>query len=308
LEQTRTCDSLATDRVANPGDNQGSHAMYILVTGGAGNVGRTVIGHLQDHGHAVRVLDRVRPETDVEAIVGEITDAEVVARAVAGMDGVVHLAAIPAYRPEIPTRAFMETNVLGTSVLLEAAAEAGVRRVVFASSDSSLGFVFSPTPMMPQFLPVDENHPRNPRDPYGLSKLLGEELCRSATGRYGMDTVCLRFCWVWFEDTCAQWQQILKGDPAAFARGLWGYVDVRVARSCRLALEVPGQMGHTAMFITAADTFADIPTRELIERDFPGVTVTKDAYFHAPFRSLFDTSHAARAIGYEAAYSLRSGT
>ena len=279
--------------------------MNVLVTGGSGNVGTAVVDHLQGAGHEVRVFDLKPPRADAVAYVkGSVTAPAEVEEAVEGMDAVVHLAAIPAWRPEIPAVDFMHVNVTGTFNMLEAAGKHGVGKFVLASSDSALGFVFGTNRFVPDCFPIDENHPLRPQDPYGLSKLLGEELCRAATRKYGVQTICLRFCWVWFEDTHAHRADILKGDASALAKTLWGYVDVRdAAQACRLAVECPDTLPGDPFFITAEDTFADAPSLELIHAHYPEVWKISDAYLVEKHKGLFDISKARLKLGFVPRYS-----
>ncbi len=274
--------------------------MEVLVTGGCGNIGRTVVGALEEAGHQVRVLDRREPDdARVEFVVGSVDDPAVVDAAVQGVDAVVHLAAIPAYRPEIAPAEFMRVNVEGTFNVADAAGRHGVSRFVMANSDSALGFVFATHPFDPDYLPIDERHPLRPQDPYGLSKMLGEEVCAAASRRYAMATLCLRFCWVWFEDTYAARAAILADDPKTLKRTLWGHVHVRdAAAACLRAIECPNPPRHGRFYITAADTFADKPSLELIQAHYPGVARVNRDYFDSPRKTLFDTSPAREALGW----------
>ncbi|MDQ1258026.1 MAG: hypothetical protein QG656_2635 [Candidatus Hydrogenedentes bacterium] len=281
--------------------------MKVLVTGGSGNVGRTVVSELLTAGHAVRVFD-ANPAANAEAefVRGSITDPAAIEAAAEGVEAIVHLAAIPAPRPGIPGVDFMHVNVTGTFNVLEAAAKQGVQTMAMASSDSSLGFVFATHPHAPDYFPIDEAHPLRPQDPYGLSKLIDEELCKAATRKYGFKTRCLRFCWVWFDDTYPHRTAMMQGDPAPLARSLWGYVDVRdAAQACRLAVETPGDAAYDYYFITAADTYADKPTLDLIRTHYPGVTQVNEAYFDTPNKSVFDTSKARRLLGYAPRHNWR---
>ncbi|TNM63412.1 NAD-dependent epimerase/dehydratase family protein [Aliirhizobium smilacinae] len=158
----------------------------ILVTGSAGRVGRAVVAALRAKGRAVRGFDLRSSGTDGDDIVGSLEDAAKLAQAVEGVVSVLHLGAFMSWAPADRDRMFA-VNVEGTRRLLEAASAAGVRRFVFASS----GEVYPEN--RPEFLPVTEDHPLKPNSPYGLTKLLGEELVRFQQRAGAMETVILRF-------------------------------------------------------------------------------------------------------------------
>ncbi|MGC4392686.1 NAD-dependent epimerase/dehydratase family protein [Agrobacterium sp. M50-1] len=158
----------------------------ILVTGSAGRVGKAVVTALRAQGRNVRGLDLKPAGAGGEEIVGSLEDVQAVSKAVEGVSAVLHLGAFMSWAPADRDRMFA-VNVEGTHRLLDAASAAGVRRFVFASS----GEVYPEN--RPQFLPVTEDHPLRPNSPYGLTKLLGEELVRFHQRTGGMETVILRF-------------------------------------------------------------------------------------------------------------------
>lgn len=158
----------------------------ILVTGSAGRVGRAVVAALRAKGRAVRGFDLKPSGMDGDELIGSFEDADLLARAVEGLTGVLHLGAFMSWAPADRDRMFA-VNVEGTRKLLDAASAAGVRRFVFASS----GEVYPEN--RPEFLPVTEEHPLRPNSPYGLTKLLGEELVRFHQRARSMETVILRF-------------------------------------------------------------------------------------------------------------------
>ena len=166
-----------------------------LVTGGAGFIGSHLTEALLRRGDSVRVLDDLSTgrrenlaafERDIELIIGDLRDPEVVARAVRGVDVVFHQGALPSVPRSIADPATVhDVNATGTLNVLLAARDAGVRRVVYASSSSVYGD--SPT------LPKREDMPIAPKSPYAASKLAGEQYCRAFAASYGMATVCLRY-------------------------------------------------------------------------------------------------------------------
>ena len=277
--------------------------MNIVVTGGSGNVGRYVVRELLEH-HEVTILDRRRPETqDVAFVQGDVLNVDDCRSALEGAEVVVHLAAIP-HPMNDPGEVVMHVNVMGTYNVHQAASEVGVRRVVQASSDSSYGFVFRERDMLPAYLPLDEEHPQKPQDPYGLSKVIGEEIGRSFTRKCGLETVFMRICFVWFPQHAESYRALTE-DPGQrkWMNGLWLYNDARdVARAFRLAVEAEG-IESEAFLISAEDNGTTFETMELVRRYYPG-----DIALRKPIegrQSLADWSKAKRMLGFESRYTWR---
>lgn len=171
------------------------HSIRFLVTGGAGFIGSHLVEALLHHGHTVRVLDNFSSGKrenlspflkDIELLEGDIRSAHVVKQAVEDIEVVLHQAALPSVPRSIndPTTT-NEVNVSGTLNLLDAANQAGVRRVVYASSSSVYGDS--------ERLPKREDMVPNPLSPYAVSKLAGEQYCRVFSQIYGLETVALRY-------------------------------------------------------------------------------------------------------------------
>jgi UDP-glucose 4-epimerase len=158
----------------------------ILVTGSAGRVGRGVVAALRASGRPVRGFDLRPSGTDGDEVVGSLEDAARLAEATIGVRAIVHLGAFMSWDPADGERMF-GVNVDGTRRLLAAAAAAKIKRFVFASS----GEVYPEN--RPDYLPVTEDHPLNPNSPYGLTKLLGEELVRFFERTGAFETAILRF-------------------------------------------------------------------------------------------------------------------
>lgn len=206
--------------------------MLILVTGSSGRVGRAAVAALRAAGYRVRGFDLRASGSDLDEVVGSFDDAEACARAVAGTEAVMHLGAFMSWVAAERTAMF-RANVEGTRVLLDAAAQAGVRRFVFASS----GEVYPEN--APLFLPVTEEHPLRANSPYGLTKLLGEDLVSFHQRIGSFETVILRFSHT--QDA----SELL--DPDSFFSGPRFFLQPRIRQQER--------MGNTAVaeLLRAAD-------------------------------------------------------
>lgn len=167
---------------------------HYLVTGGAGFIGSNLVEALLAREEQVRVLDNFstgKPKNlsglvgDLEVIEGDVIDLPTVRSAMNGIDYVFHEAAIASvHRSVSDPIATDRTNVLGTLNVLWAAYEAGVRRVVYAASSSAYGEASGQ---------VQEDFPKHPISPYGVSKLAGEQYCSAFHTTYGLETVALRY-------------------------------------------------------------------------------------------------------------------
>jgi UDP-glucose 4-epimerase len=161
----------------------------ILVTGSAGRVGSRVARQLLDAGHRVTGFDLRVSGIDHPAfreVLGGFDDRAAARQAVQGVEAILHLGAFMSWLPADRDRLF-SANVEGTRVLLEEAAAVQPKRLVFASS----GEVYPEN--VPDYQPIDEDHPLKPRSPYGLSKLLGEEIVRFFERTSGVPATILRF-------------------------------------------------------------------------------------------------------------------
>jgi len=248
----------------------------ILVTGGSGLVGRYVVDALAAT-DTVSVLDIKRPHrSDVRYFDVDILDLEALTHAVDGHDAVVHLAGIPHPLDNPPEEVF-RVNSLGTFNILEACTRTGIRRLVFMSSESTLGFAFSRTRIAPLYLPVDEEHVLRPQDPYGLSKVTGEMLCRGYSGRAGIETVCLRAPWIWVpeEKERRMYKQLIEEYPRWY-KNLWAFIHVDdVARAITLALSAHPEGGHGVFFISGAENWTGRESRLLAAEYFPETRVLR---------------------------------
>ncbi len=274
----------------------------VLVTGAAGRLGRATLDLLATQGIAATGLDRVAPEAGLPVerlIVGEVTDPDTVRDALREVDAVLHFAAIPDPFLDTPENVFGR-NTQATFVVLEMAAQAGIRRAVLASSQSALGFAFAEPPVRPCYLPIDHAHPLLVADPYALSKQVDEATGEMMARRYGMTVAALRFPFLGgLGDRLVTQAETYRTDPAAGARSLWAYLEDRdAAMSAWLALTVE-LAGYHVFTVANPQTLAARDTEELLDEFFPEVPRRRTL----PGRSVpWDVSAATETLGFQPQY------
>jgi UDP-glucose 4-epimerase len=279
----------------------------VAVTGSSGKLGRHVVADLQEHGYRVIALDRVPDPGSVAAasVRVDLTDYGQVLEAFTGVDdrhdgvdAVVHLGAIPA--PGLTTNAAtFANNVTASYNVFAAARAAGVRNVVWASSETVLGLPFD-TP--PPYIPVDEEYPVRPESTYSLVKSLEEEMARHFC-RWVPDLkmIGLRFSNVMDPQDYARFPAF-DDDAAARRWNLWAYIDGRDgAQAVRKALEHTST-GVEVFVIANADTVMSRRSADLAAEVYPGVPVTRELGEHETMLSI---DKARRVLGYEPQHSWR---
>jgi UDP-glucose 4-epimerase len=278
--------------------------MKILVTGGSGLIGRYVVRELQQ-GHEVENLDIRSPQSsDVPYHQVDLFDGASLAKTVRDFDVVVHLAGIP-HPLNDPAERVFRTNAVGTFNVLEACAAINIRKVVFISSESVLGFAFSTTRMWPEYLQIDEHHPIRAQDPYGLSKITCEQLCSGFSRRTGMQTICLRPPWVWVPEPAeTKMYAGLQREYAKWYKNLWAYIHVfDVAAAIRKCVESTTLPAHDVFFICANETWVERDTRQLVAVHYPE-TKKISSNLSGNF-SLIGCEKARTAFGFKADHSWR---
>ena len=273
----------------------------VVVTGAAGKVGRATVLDLVEHRYEVLATD-VAPKADEahnEFVRAELTDYGQVVDVLAGADTVVHLANIPApgLRPAATTLA--ENSTMNGHVFL-AAAQLGLRRVVWASSETTLGLSFGPD-NPPRYLPVDEEHYPFPESTYALSKVVSETMADHVSRWSGIPFVGLRFSNV-FTDVERARIDSFKDDPESRIWNLWGWIDVRdAAAACRNALEAE-TTGSVNLITANDDTIVSDSTRDLVARFFPDVELRRPVQGH---ETLLSNRRAKELIGFVPQYGWR---
>lgn len=297
--------------------------MY-LVTGGAGFIGSHLAARLAMRGDAVRIFDNfstghkanvIAIGGRVEIVRGDLRDEEAVRRAMDGVSVVFHQAADPSVPRSIDDpRTCYDINVLGTLNVLLAARDAGVRRVVFASSCA----VYGDSPILPK----SEQLAPEPASPYAASKLAGEELCTVFARVWGLETVSLRYFNVYGprQDPKSAYAPVIPRFLQALLRGerpvIYGdggqtrdFVYVGdVVQANLLAAEAPGIAGR--VFNIAAGRSVSLYQLLLLMADLLGVPPKAE---HLPPRpgdvrhSAADIRAARQALGYEPMVRLEEG-
>ncbi|GAB6899041.1 NAD-dependent epimerase/dehydratase family protein [Kineosporia succinea] len=281
----------------------------VVVTGGAGKLGRVVVADLAAHGWDVVVFDRVRPPSLAEGVVFvpiDLTDHGQVLDAMLGVeerfdrvDALVHLAAVPA--PGVMgDHATFANNMNVSHTVVSAARRAGVKNIVWASSETVLGLPFSEPP---PYVPVDENYTPRPSSTYSLVKTLEEEMARQLC-RWDpeLKMIGLRFSNVMAPADYDDFPSYDE-DPALRRWNLWGYIDARDgAQAVRRALAHEAT-GADVFIIANADTVMSRPNRELLAQEFPSVEVRGEV---GENDTLLSIEKARRVLGYEPEHSWRS--
>ena len=291
----------------------------VLVTGAAGLLGRFVVEELLRNGYDVRGFDRRRGAAKIDWRVADVTDTVAVGDAVAGVDAILHIAAVPNIWSG-DGQTIIRVNVQGTYTVLEAAEQAGIERFVFCSSDSVAGYTVREGRMLqPLYAPLDLEHPLLATDPYAISKVLGEDLARAYSLR-GMSVVALRTVFVAYPEMAPEiiarardpqnYRGPAAGGPSSAGGGpLHHHIDPRdLARAFRLAMELPMQKGGFERFYLSSQvTLSPEPTLDRLRR-LHGNSIqirSPDVYAGQPFAPLYDLSHAAQRLGFVAEYDQR---
>lgn len=287
-----------------------SQKKHIVVTGGSGKLGRAIVDEFLAHGYDVTVVDHVAPaEKKCRVVLADLSDFGQALDALTNgtneggshkpkaPDAIVHLSAIPA--PRIATDAeTYRNNTQSDYNVFESARRAGVKNVVWASSETVLGLPFETPPV---YVPIDEDVPPRPESAYSLGKLVGEtiaeQFCRWDPE---LKIVGLRFSNVMALEDYGQFPSFTSESRKW---NLWGYIDARdAAQATRLSVEAKLKGAHV-FIIANADTVLDRPNDELLKAHFPNVERKRDV---GKYDTLLSIDKARRVLGYEPKHSWRT--
>jgi nucleoside-diphosphate-sugar epimerase len=271
----------------------------ILITGSSGTLGSALVGALKGE-HTIVQLDVRAPSDDQQRIgsvfTGSITEEPLVAQAIDGVDAVIHCAAVPGPRP--PNYGLVESNVMGTFRLLEAAGGSkSVEQFVYISSVTWHGLSETPYTNRPVFLPINEEHPSLAMDYYSCSKVQAEFWCEKYVARFRKPVVAVRPPWILRLDSEAGFH----AHPAPDYPYLCDYVattDLIDGIVRCVEYEPPG--GFDRFLFSAVDQWSTSRTLELIDRHWPGVECDREKLSrHEGFASMIDCEHARERLGWQ---------
>ena len=292
--------------------------MRILFTGGSGKAGRHVVAYLLEQGHRVLNVDRVPLDLDgVDNRLTDITDAGQVydvMSSLAGLDelepgtgvpkfdAVVHFAAVPRRILITSDNECYRVNTLGTYNIIDAAVKFGIRKIVFASSETTYGVCFADGERKPDYLPIDEEHPTVPEDSYAMSKVCNEVTARSFQARSGGDIYGLRINNVIEPHEYAENFPAYMEDPAQRRRNIFSYIDARdLGQMVDKCLATDG-LGYEVFNVSNDDHSVGLTTPDLIERFYKGVPVKGEI---GETETLYSNRKAKDLLGYQPRHSWR---
>ena len=270
--------------------------MRIAVTGGNGDMGRSLIPYLLEQNNTVVSIDRALP-TDrmrgVDFLIADTYDFGQFVASIRGCDALIHLAAIraPGNHPDSVVYA---NNTVSSYNALSAASMLGIKRVSLASSINAIGGAFNRSPQY-NYFPLDEQHPTFAEDPYSLSKWVLEQQGDAFARRFEWMTIAsLRLHMLLDERETAVQRTAPMG--AVAIKHLWAYTLLREAsRACLLSITADFT-GHEVFYITAPITAAEKPSLELARQYYPHTESRGDLSNHTSF---FNCSKAGRLLGWE---------
>ncbi|MCK0767830.1 NAD-dependent epimerase/dehydratase family protein [Chromohalobacter canadensis] len=289
----------------------------ILFTGGSGKAGRHVVPYLLERGHRVVNVDQTPLDhPGVDNIIADVTDSGQMFNALSSyaaldelepgtgvphFDAVVHFAAIPRILIK-PDNETFRVNTMGTYNVIEAAVKLGIRKIVFASSETTYGICFADGVVQPQVLPVDEEHPTEPMDSYGMSKVVNERTAQAFQKRSGIDIYGLRIGNVIEPHEYVANFPAYFDDPSLRRRNIFCYIDARdLGQIVDRCLKTDG-LGYQIFNAGNDDNSVNLTTREIIERFYPEVPVSREL---GEREALYSNRKIRDMLGFREAHSWR---
>ncbi|QFT63919.1 NAD(P)-dependent oxidoreductase [Roseivivax sp. THAF30] len=284
--------------------------MRIVFTGGSGKAGRHVLPFLRDQGHEILNLDRVPLGAEgINDLDVDLTDSGQVWNAMTQIfdlseldgtapgrpDAVVHFAAVPRIGLTADNVTF-ENNVISTYNVIEAAVKLGIPKILFASSETTYGICFAQGEVLPDYVPVDEDHPTVPHDSYAMAKVANEVTARSFQVRSGLDIYGLRINNVIEPHEYVELFSAFVKNPDLRRRNIFAYIDARdLGLMVERCLQTDG-LGYEVFNVANPDTSVDLPSAKVAERFYPGVEMRGEM---GEYETFYSIEKARRLLGFE---------
>ena len=288
-----------------------------MFTGGAGKAGKHVIPYLLEQGHQVLNID-LKPldHPGVDNLIADITDSGqmfnamtsyanfdelVPGNGVPAFDAVVHFAAVPRILIN-PDNETYRVNTMGTYNILEAATKLGIKKIVFASSETTYGVCFADGERKPEYIPVDEEHPVVPEDSYAMSKVTNEVTARSFQRRSGFDIYGLRINNVIEPHEYEQDFSNYIANPDTRRRNIFAYIDARdLGQIVDRCLKTDG-LGYQIFNASNDDHSVDLTTQEIIDRYYAGVPQNRPM---GEYETFYSNAKAKQLLGFSEQHNWR---
>ena len=291
--------------------------MRVLFTGGSGKAGRHAVQFLAEQGHRILNLDLVALNMEgVDDRIADITDAGQMfdvmcsyagfdelepGTGVPKLDAVVHFAAVPRILVTSDNECF-RVNTIGTYNVIDAAVKLGIRKIIFASSETTYGVCFADGERKPDYIPVDEAHPTVPEDSYAISKVVNEATAQSFQRRSGFDIYGLRINNVIEPHEYEENFPAFMKDPSLRRRNIFGYIDARdLGQMVDRCLAVDG-LGYQIFNVANDNLSVSLSTSELVARFYVGVELKKDM---AEDETLYSNAKAKDLLGFKPQHDWR---
>ncbi len=291
--------------------------MRIFFTGGSGKAGKHAVAYLREQGHRVTNIDlAVPPGAGGDALQVDLTDAGQVFNAMSAYadfdeldasagpptyDAVVHFAAVPCIllRPDNET---YRINTMSTYNVIDAAVKLGIKKVIFASSETTYGVCFAQGIKQPDYIPVDEDHPTVPHDSYAMSKVCNEVTARSFQARSGIDIYGLRINNVIEPHEYETDFRKYIANPETRRRNIFAYIDARdLGQMVDHCLKTDG-LGYQIFNVSNDDMSVGMTTDEVIQTFYKGVRKTRPMQRDETF---YANDKAKRMVGFAPRHSWR---
>lgn len=291
--------------------------MRLLFTGGSGKAGKHCIDYLRNQGHTILNVDLIDLGHDsVQTRLADITDAGQIfdvmssyanyheldlGQGVPKFDAVIHFAAIPRLMMTSDNECY-RVNTLGTYNVLDAAIKIGIKKVIFASSETTYGVCFADGEVKPDYLPIDENHPTIPQDSYAMSKVVNEATAKSFQRRSGIDIYGLRINNVIEPHEYKEKFPAYMENPDIRRRNIFSYIDARdLGQMVQKCLDTDG-LGYEVFNVSNDDHSVGLSSEKLIETYYQDIEIKTPSFPE----SFYSNEKAKKLLGFQPCHSWRA--